>query len=264
MLQPNPSVTVLIPARYGSSRFPGKPLANLAGRPMIQHVYESALQTPGVSHVRIVTDDSRIVETAKRFHGEVSVVDSPCRTGTDRIAKVVDQLDCQVVVNLQADEIPLHPDLLGNFIQSFLDSDATMGTLKRALTSREEWENSSIVKVVTDSEENAVYFSRLPIPFIRDGHDGNSSSFCYYGHLGIYMFRRDTILQFAELPTGVLEDAEKLEQLRALENGIPIRVWETKFSSCRIDNPEDLETASEQLRAWPNNHPHSCSSTATM
>ncbi len=241
------SVGILIPARYGSSRFPGKPVALLAGKPLIQHVYEAASQVPDISDVRVVTDDDRIVRAVKDFGGQVMVVTSPCRTGTDRVAKAAADMNCSVIVNLQADEIPLDPFLLSDVIAPFVMSDAEIGTLKRRLTTAEEVEDTALVKVVTDTNENALYFSRSPIPYVRDEQQDGEEPHAYFGHLGIYAFRYETLVRFAELPTGVLEDAEKLEQLRALEHGIPIRVWETTHPSLRIDRPEELEAASVQF-----------------
>ncbi|GJL62536.1 MAG: 3-deoxy-manno-octulosonate cytidylyltransferase [Nitrospirales bacterium] len=260
-MPPNPnSVGVLIPARFGSSRFPGKPLALLAGRPLIQHAYEAATQVPNVSEVRVVTDDARIAHTVEQFGGQVMIIDTPCRTGTDRVAKAAAQLDCSIIVNLQADEIPLHPSLLRDLIDPFLDSNQPMGTLKRELSTADELQDTALVKVVTDIHQHAIYFSRLPIPFVRDGQAGDAST-RYYGHLGIYIFQRETLLHFADLPTGVLEDAEKLEQLRALEHGIAIRVWETKHKSLRIDRPEELKAAEAQF-IRQTSQSHSCPPTS--
>lgn len=240
------TVAVLIPARYGSARFPGKPLAELAGKPLIQHVFEAVKGISHVSEIQVVTDDSRILQTVESFGGHACLIESPCRTGTDRIAKAASHIDCEVVVNLQGDEIPLHPGLLNDLIEPFLKSNAQMGTLKRPLKSMERINQPSVVKVVTNHEGEALYFSRSPIPCLRDGNHMASSP-TYYMHLGIYIFRRETLLRFAELPTGVLEEAEKLEQLRALEHGIPIQVWETTHPSLRIDQVEDLKEASELL-----------------
>ena len=241
------SVGVLIPARYGSTRFPGKPLAQLAGKPLIQHVYEAAANVSHVSDVRVVTDDERIVQAVESFGGEVKVVDHPCRTGTDRVAKAAADTGCSVIVNLQADEIPLHPSLLSDLIDPFLEGNAQIGTLKRRIESQEECEDAGLVKVVTDSRENALYFSRSPIPYVRDIQSSDAVGVTHYGHLGIYIFQYDILMHFADLPSGFLEEAEKLEQLRALEHGIPIRVWETKHSSLRIDRPEELKAAETQF-----------------
>lgn len=246
MPSPSQSVAVVIPARYGSTRFPGKPLVEIAGKPLIQHVYEALHGVPRITDIRVVTDDHRIVRAVNGFGGQASFVDSPCRTGTDRVAKVATQLDCQVIMNLQADEIPLHPGLLGDLIDPFLQSDAQIGTLKRRITSRDEFQESSVVKVVTNDEGEALYFSRSPIPYWRD-KNGNELVPVSFMHLGIYIFRREALLRFSELPTGVLEETEKLEQLRALEHGIPIQVWETTHPSLRIDQVEDLQEANQCL-----------------
>lgn len=240
------SVGVLIPARYSSARFPGKPLADLAGKPLIQHVYEGVSGIAQINEIQVVTDDSRIIQAVEGFGGRACLVDTPCRTGTDRIAKVASQLDCQVVINLQGDEILLQPDLLHDLIDPFFRSNAQMGTLKRAFSNSKQVSQTSVVKVVTNLKGEALYFSRSPIPCWRDEGD-REPNVIFYMHLGIYIFRRDTLLRFAELPTGVLEEAEKLEQLRALEHGIPIQVWETKHPSLRIDRYEDLKEASELL-----------------
>lgn len=241
-----PAVAVFIPARYGSVRFPGKPLAEIAGKPLIQHVYEAVKGIRHVKDIKVVTDDSRILQTVEAFGGRACLVDSPCRTGTDRIAKAAAETECDVAVNLQGDEIPLHPGLLSDLIEAFMHSDAQMGTLKRPLKSYEEVNQPSVVKVVTNQAGEALYFSRSPIPYLRDGNSLRSIA-NFYTHLGVYIFRRDTLIRFAELPTGILEEAEKLEQLRALEHGIPIKVWETQHPSLRIDHVEDLKEASEIL-----------------
>ena len=239
----NPHVTIVIPARYASSRFPGKPLALLAGKPLIRHVYEQAARVQKVAQVLVATDDVRIHESVKNFGGRSTMVTSPCRTGTDRVAEAVQGLPCEIVVNLQADEIPLSPDLLPDLIDPFLASDAEMGTLRRPLKCQEEFSQSSVVKVVTDQQGKALYFSRAPIPHIREHVHGAFSPPFASLHLGVYIFRRQTLNRFAALPSGELEKAEKLEQLRALEYGIPIYVWNTVHASLRIDTKEDLKMA---------------------
>jgi 3-deoxy-manno-octulosonate cytidylyltransferase (CMP-KDO synthetase) len=160
---------------------------------------------------------------------------------------VARQLPGEIFVNLQGDEVALHADLLADLVRPFRDSGAPMGTLKRRLTSAEDLRNPGLVKVVTDQNGTALYFSRAPVPHVRDGAQGIVAGL-HYGHLGIYIYTRATLLKFAELPSGVLEEAEKLEQLRALEHGIAIRVWETAHPSLRIDTPEDLEEAGETLQ----------------
>jgi 3-deoxy-manno-octulosonate cytidylyltransferase (CMP-KDO synthetase) len=246
---PNPGqpVTVVIPARFGSSRFPGKPLALLAGKPLIQHVYERAQSAPGVGRVLVATDDARIEKAVTAFGGAVVMPEGRFRTGTDRVAAAARQLSGDVFLNLQGDEIALHPGLLADLITPFLASDAPMGTLKRALTSSDEVGNPGIVKVVTDAQGSALYFSRAPIPCDREAGPGKFVAGLHYVHLGIYIYTRETLLRFADLPTSRLEDAEKLEQLRALEHGIRIRVWETAHRSLRIDVPGDLKEAAAVL-----------------
>ena len=239
-------VSVCIPARWSSSRFPGKPLAKLAGKPLIQHVYEAATQVSQVGQIMVVTDHEAILQTVKDFNGEACLVTEPCRTGTDRVAKVLPQLSCDVVVNLQADEVLLHPGLLDDLLQPFLGSDAAIGTLKRKFLPEEDQGNPSIVKVVTDEQGRALYFSRSAVPCWRDGVPSEIAHAAWM-HLGIYVFQKTALQQFSELPTGFLEEAEKLEQLRALEHGMSIRVWETEHESLRIDTPEDLTWAESFL-----------------
>ncbi len=235
-------VTVVIPARFGSSRFPGKPLAMLMGRPLIQHVYERAQASPMIHQVLAATDDARIRDAVHGFGGTVVMTTEPFRTGTDRVAAVARQLPAQVFVNLQGDEIILHPELLTDLVMPFLASGTGMGTLKRRLTSMADVRNPGVVKVVTDQQGEALYFSRAPIPHVRGGaHE--SAAWLHYVHLGIYIYTRETLLRLAELPTSPLEESEKLEQLRALDHGIRIRVWETTHPSLRIDAPEDLKEA---------------------
>ncbi len=247
MPRPTPPVTVVIPARFGSSRFPGKPLALLAGKPLIQHVYERACRSPGVRRVLVATDDPRIRKAVTAFGGAVVMPKGRFRTGTDRVAAVARRTPGRVFVNLQGDEIALHPGLLGDLIRPFLRSGAGMGTLKRALHSSREVRNPGIVKVVTDGRGEALYFSRAPIPCDRAKGPGNFSSGLHYVHLGIYIYTRATLLRLSRLPTSPLEEAEKLEQLRALEHGVRIRIWETRRDSLRIDTPADLKLAASVL-----------------
>jgi len=242
------AVTVVIPARYGSSRFPGKPLVMLGDKPMIRHVYERAAACRSVSDVVVATDDERIKQAVERFGGRVMMVAGEYRTGTDRVAAVARSIDVPVFVDLQGDEIPLDPNLLTDLIEPFVESGAGMGTLMRGMNETENVHNPAIVKVVTDAVGNALYFSRAPIPLIRDDVHRRVVSGLHHIHLGLYIYTKDTLLRFAALPTGRLEEAEKLEQLRALEHGIRIRVWETKHGSLRVDTPEDVPAVTDALR----------------
>ncbi len=244
------SVTVVIPARYGSLRFPGKPLVELNGKPMIQHVYERAVACRAVSDVLVATDDERIKQAVERFGGRVIMVTGEYRTGTDRVAAVARMFAGEYFVDLQGDEIPLNPELLTDLIEPFLESGVSMGTLKRVMDPTEDLLNPAVVKVVTDARGDALYFSRAPIPFVRDDPGKQVIGGLHYIHLGLYMYKKETLLRFAALPTSRLEDAEKLEQLRALDHGIRIRVWETNHASLRIDRPEDVPDVADRLQQF--------------
>ena len=240
-------VTVVIPARFGSSRFPGKPLVLLNGKPMIQHVYEQAAACPVVSDVLVATDDDRIKQAVEQFKGRVVMVNGNYRTGTDRVAAVARMFAGDLFVNLQGDEILLNPQLLTDLIEPFMLSGEDMGTLKRVMDTTEELHNPAVVKVVTDARGYALYFSRAPIPVVRDDPDRRTVGGLHYMHLGVYIFKKEALLKFTALSTGVLEDAEKLEQLRALYHGIRVRVWETKHASLRVDQPDDVPVVEEKL-----------------
>ena len=248
MTNATPSVIVVIPARYGSSRFPGKPLAMLGRKPMIQHVYEQAAACRVVTEVLVATDDERIKQAVEQFGGQAIVMTGEFRTGTDRVAGVARTRTGRFFIDLQGDEIPVNPDLLTDLIEPFVETGAQMGTLKRAITSTDDLLNPAVVKVVTNQQGQALYFSRAPIPLVRDDPSRRPMEGLHYIHLGVYIYTRETLLSIAALPTGVLEDAEKLEQLRALEYRIPIRVWETKHESLRVDTPADAVSVSEILR----------------
>ena len=247
--KPKPDVTVVIPARYASSRFPGKPIAMLGRKPIIQHAYEQAAACRAVSSVVVATDDQRIQQTVEAFGGQAVLTTGEFRSGTDRVASVARSRPGRFFLNLQADEIPSNPELLTNLIEPFIESDAEMGTLKRALHTAEELHNPAVVKVVTDRQGRALYFSRAPIPLVRDDPDRQAVKGLHYIHLGVYIYTRETLLRLASLPTGGLEEAEKLEQLRALDHGITIQVWETPYASLRIDTPADALSAGEKLAA---------------
>jgi 3-deoxy-manno-octulosonate cytidylyltransferase (CMP-KDO synthetase) len=260
MVKPKPQVTVVIPARYGSSRFPGKPIAMLGDKPIIQHVYEQAVACRLVSDVVVATDDERIQRTVTAFGGQAVLTSGEFRTGTDRVAHVARLRPGRFFLNLQGDEIPSDPELLADLIEPFAESGADMGTLKRALHTGEELQNPAVVKVVTDQQGRALYFSRAPIPLVRDDADRQALKGLHYIHLGIYIYTRETLLRVTALPTSDLEEAEKLEQLRALDNGITIRVWETQHGSLRIDTPADALSAGEMLKQLRPNKPLETSS----
>ena len=228
-------IVAVIPARYDSTRFPGKPLADLAGRPMIEHVYRRTADARGVDAVVVATDDERIASAVERFGGVVRMTGSSHRTGTDRIAEVARDLACDIVVNVQGDLPIIEPEMIAEVIEP-LTADATlvMSTLRQAISDASDFTNPNVVKVVVDAHDNALYFSRAPIPYQRDGATA-------FKHIGLYGYRREFLLTFAALKPTPLERSESLEQLRALEHGFRIRAVETRFESIEVDTPEDLE-----------------------
>ena len=252
------TVVAVIPARYASSRFPGKPLARLGGKPMIQQVYERVRAARGVTRVVVATDDARIRDCVTGFGGEAVITAHELRSGSDRVAAVAREIPADVYVNLQGDEIPLAPGFLEDLILPFAQSDADVGTLKQAITDERELLDPNVVKVITDRNGEALYFSRSPIPYLRDRRAGDSVLVpgLHWKHLGLYIYRAAALASFATLPSGTLEVTEQLEQLRLLEAGIRIRVWETKHASLRVDTPADLERAEQALTggkpAWRN------------
>lgn len=215
---------------------------------MIQYVYEQARACRLVDEVLVATDDERIKSAVEGFGGQAVMMTECYRTGTDRVAAVAKTLPGDCFVDLQGDEVLLHPDLMTDLVQPFLTSDAAIGTLKRRIESDQDLQNPAVVKVTTDRDGYALYFSRAPIPLVRDDPQRTAVPGLHFIHLGLYIYRRETLMQMAAMPTGILEDAEKLEQLRALEQGLRIRVWETTHSSLRIDSPEDVPRAVHQLR----------------
>ncbi len=230
-----PSILGVIPARYASTRFPGKPLATLAGKPLIQHVWEQAARSRYLSRLVVATDDDRIAAAARAFGAQVAMTRSDHASGTDRAAEVAESINADVIVNIQGDEPLIDPDAIDAAILTMLDdTQCQMASLKRRITDATEISNPNVVKVVTAGNGDALYFSRSPIPFQRGEAAG------YFKHIGLYIYRRHLLLAYSSLPVGPLERAEKLEQLRALENGIPIRVAETSYDTIGVDTPEDL------------------------
>jgi 3-deoxy-manno-octulosonate cytidylyltransferase (CMP-KDO synthetase) len=232
------SSIVVIPARYESSRFPGKPLALLAGRPMIEHVYRRAQEARGVSRVLVATDDERIADTVRRFGGHVAMTRATHLTGTDRLAEVAAHLDCDVVINVQGDEPLVAPAMIEQALQPFYDDDSLqMTTLRSPIRTLDDLRDPNIVKVVVDENGFALYFSRAPIPWARDQQPAPTDA---WRHIGLYGYRRTFLPRFAALPPTALERLERLEQLRALAHGIRIKVMETEFEAIGVDTPADL------------------------
>lgn len=229
----------VIPARYASSRFEGKALADILGKPMVQHVYERASCAKTLNEVVIATDDRRIYDAVIRFGGTV-VMTPECPTGTDRVAYVAETLDCDVVANIQGDEPLLEPALIDQLLQPFLDfPDVQVSTLKQRINSARDYRDVNVVKVVTDRRGRALYFSRAPIP--GNLSDGWIPTHPIYRHVGLYAYRRERLIEFTRWERTPHEISEGLEQLRFLEHGIPIHVVETEYSLIGVDVPADLE-----------------------
>ncbi len=237
------SALVVIPARFGAVRFPGKPLALLKGKPMIQHVYEGAAQAKRAGDVVVATDDARILEAVQRFGGQAVMTSPSARSGTERAAEVARTREAAVIVNVQGDEPLVRPDQVDTLID-FLERHAAvpMASLMTALKPA-ELANPNAVKVVVDRDGFALYFSRAPIPYARV--DGVAPP--RYKHLGLYGYQRHFLLQFPSLTPTALEQAEQLEQLRALEHGYRIKLLETAHDTIGVDTPEDLKRVEEHL-----------------
>ena len=234
-------VVAIIPARYESTRLPGKPLADLYGQPMIQRVYERARRAKAIDRTLVATDDERIRAAVEGFGGEVVMTGTTHRTGTDRIAEVAAGLDVEIVVNVQADLPMLDPAIVTTAVAPLhADAGLSMVTVKTPIHTSEELHNPNVVTVVTDRDDFALYFSRNPLPYWRDGKRAAALG---YRHIGLYAYRRDFLLAFARLAPTPLEEAEQLEQLRALEWGFRIKVVEVADASVEVDTPNDLERA---------------------
>ena len=232
----------IIPARWQSSRYPGKPLADILGRPMIWHVFERARKCPALSSVVLATDDDRIRSAAQKFDIPVVMTRTDHPSGTDRVLEAAERLELgsdTVVVNIQGDEPALVPSMLTELLNPFCQADIQVTTLVRQINAREA-ENQDLVKVVFSADRRALYFSRSAIPF---QHSAQMHHF--YGHIGIYAFRMQTLRKFVTLDQSRLEVAERLEQLRLLENNIPIHIVETHHRSFGVDRPEDIATVSK-------------------
>ena len=217
---------------------------------MIEHVYRRAASARGVDATIVATDDERIASAVARFGGVARLTSATHRSGTDRIAEVAGDLACDIVVNLQGDEPLIEPAMIERVIEPFADPAVVMSTLRHVMTDPEEIASPHVVKVVVDCDDNALYFSRLPLPHVRDPH-ASPGAVRSYKHIGIYGYRRDFLLALAKLPPTPLELAESLEQLRALEHGFRIRTPETTFDSIGVDTPEDLERVRRQVHEQP-------------
>lgn len=241
----------IIPARYQSSRFPGKPLAGLGGKPIIQHVYENALKA--LNEVYVATDDERIYQAVVAFGGKAVFTSSEHQSGTDRCAeaaqKLAGQISFDVVINIQGDEPFIRTEQIESLKSCFGSGATEIATLIKPITNPAEITNINRPKVVISRNLEALYFSRSPIPFVRGCQPEEwLSRNTFYSHIGLYAYRYDVLLELTKLPAGILEKAESLEQLRWLENGYRIKTAQTSFESIGIDTPEDLEQARKFLK----------------
>lgn len=233
---------VIIPARYQSSRFPGKPLAVIGGKPMIQRVYEQVSQAVGVNKVVVATDDERIYNIVLKFKGN-SIMTGECSCGTERVYAAIKDYSCDIVINVQGDEPLIRPEMINELIAVFEDDSVEMATLCKEITETEDINNPNVVKVVRDKDDNALYFSRYPIPFNRD----KRNDIRYLKHIGIYGYKKDFLKKYIQIEKTPLEMAENLEQLRVLESGHKIRVKETIYDSIGVDTPEDILKIEKEL-----------------
>jgi 3-deoxy-manno-octulosonate cytidylyltransferase (CMP-KDO synthetase) len=235
----------IIPARIGSSRFPGKPLAKIGTKPMIQHVYESAVKAD-LDRVVVATDDRRIMRTVQGFGGEALLTSNKHTSGTDRLAEVAQDLRARWIINVQGDLPFVHASTIRRSLEPLMrDTEIPMGTAATPIVTKREFVNRNVVKVVTDSQGFAAYFSRAPIPYHREGPSVAQRGAIQWGkrHLGIYVYQREFLLRFARLTPAPLEEIEGLEQLRALHHGFRISVADVEEPSIEVDTPEDLANA---------------------
>jgi 3-deoxy-manno-octulosonate cytidylyltransferase (CMP-KDO synthetase) len=243
----DPQVVVVIPSRYASSRLPGKPLVSLAGKSMVQRVYERAKLAQTATRVVVATDDQRIVDAVTAIGGEARMTRSDHRTGTERIAEVAAHEPGDIFVNVQGDEPLIDPVAIDTAVGTLLEEpQAQIATVATPIRHAGDIMDPNVVKTVLDFEGNALYFSRAPIPWIRDTQQKIHVK--YWKHLGLYVFQRDALLEYPTLPHGELEKIEQLEQLRWLENGWKIRVAEVAHDSVSVDVPEDVARVERLLQ----------------
>lgn len=237
-------VLAVIPARYASARFPGKVLARIAGYPLVYHVYQRARKARLVSQTLIATDSEEVRDALQALDAEVVMTRDNHPTGTDRIAEVAANNTAEIIVNVQGDEVFIEPETIDAVIRPLLEMpEAMMATARHLITDARQIHDPNVVKVVCDQRGFAIYFSRQPIPHIRDAADRGAAAYCYWQHVGLYAYRRDFLLRYARMPQTPLERLEKLEQLRALEHGHRIAVVDTTYPGIGVDTPEDLERA---------------------
>ena len=242
----------IIPARFESTRFPGKPLVTIAHKTMIQHVYERSLQAKSVAEVIVATDDARILQAVQAFGGQARMTSPLHRSGTDRVAEVAALSDADVIVNVQGDEPLIDPEALDAVVEPFQADPSLMISTLSVDGTDGELDNPNVVKVVVDHDGFALYFSRSAIPFFRDASPGQRERRRFLKHVGLYAYRRTFLTRLASLKESYLEKSEALEQLRFLENGYRIKVVNTTYQSLAVDTPEDLERVNAYIkeRGW--------------
>jgi len=228
-------VIAVLPARYGSSRFPGKPLALINNKPMIQHVYERVKKVPNLDKVVVATDNKKIYDAVLSFGGEVVMTKDTHESGSDRMAEVSKLIDGDIFLNVQGDEPLIDERLIAEIVEQSKQHSNYVVTAKKAIDSEEDIENPNVVKVITNQNKEAIYFSRSPIPYNR-----SDKKVTYYKHLGIYCYPKHILQEFVKLPKSQYEEVEMLEQLRLLENGYEMKVLETTYDSIGVDTPEDI------------------------
>ena len=254
----------IIPARWKSSRFEGKVLADILGKPMIQHVWERAKESRVLDDIIIATDSEEVIKVAQGFGAKAVYTSKDQPSGTDRLTEVVNPIDVEVVVNIQGDEPLIHHTMIDSLANTLLEDKSTpMATIVKKITEKHELMNPNVVKVVVDKDGYALYFSRSPIPYVRktdeqhsvldihawfSTHPFDGGAECYRKHIGIYAYTKDFLFIYTNLPKSKLEEAEKLEQLRVIENGYKIKTIETEFDTIGVDTPEDLKKVEEILK----------------
>jgi len=240
------NVIGVVPARYQSTRFSGKVLVDILGKPMLQHVWERAKQALLLEDLIIACDDERVAEVARGFGAKVVLTSKDHTCGTDRIIEVVNPLEVKIVINIQADEPLIHPTMIDKVAQALLDdASISMATLMKRIEEPQEVSDPNVVKVVVDRNNFALYFSRATIPY--RAHNAEVESVAYYKHIGLYGYTKDFLFTYKNLPTSELEKIEQLEQLRVLQEGFRIKVIETKYDTIGVDTPQDLEKAKQFL-----------------
>lgn len=234
-------VLAVIPARFAATRLPGKPLADIHGKPMIQWVYERAKASDAVDRVVVATDDERIAHAVRGFGGEVVMTASDLPSGTDRVAAVADEIDADVYVNIQGDEPLMATEAVTEAVNLITSGRFQMGTVMTPIRDPADLMNAAVVKVVADSRDRSIYFSRYPIPYSRGTTPKMGDAFACRRHIGLYSYTKECLFRIRSLPQSPLEKGEMLEQLRAIEDGIAIGIREVDFVSIGVDTPEELE-----------------------